>query len=443
MTSFKIKGGTPLKGAVRLGGAKNASFKLMIAAACGEGESRLLNISKIGDVDVTFKTLEALGVKCTRPGDNTVYILGNGISSDTIPQFAGEKTRASTLFAGLLLNKKGRAIIPQPGGCALGDRTVERHIEGFRAMGAKVQELESATIITAPDDGLHGATYRFPKKTHTGTEAMIIAAVLAHGQTIIENAGLEPEIDDLISYLNKMGGRVSRVKNGETIVIEGVDKLYGATHYVMSDRNEAVSYATMAIATKGDIIIEGAKKQNLEAFLHKLDEVGGRYEVEDYGIRFWYDQPLKATNITTGPEPEFMTDWQPLWTTMMTQAEGESHVIEKVHNNRLSFVKQLNTMGANIETYDPLPTNPAEFYQFNWPERVENPHAAKIIGPTPLHGMPNLTVPDLRGGATLVMAAIIAKGETIIRGIDQIERGYDSFDERLRALSAQIERIDD
>jgi UDP-N-acetylglucosamine 1-carboxyvinyltransferase len=442
MNSFKIQGGTPLKGAVRLGGAKNASFKLMIAAACGEGESRLLNMSKIGDVDVTYKTLEALGVKCSRPGDNTVYIYGNGVNSDTIPHFAGEKSRASTLFAGLLLAKKGRAIIPQPGGCALGDRTVERHIDGFRAMGASVEEVDHATIITAPEGGLHGATYKFPKKTHTGTEALIIAAVLAQGQTIIENAGLEPEIDDLIAFFNKMGASITRMGTGETIVIEGVDKLYGATHYVMSDRNEAVSYATMAIATKGDVIVEGANPDYLQAFLNKLDQAGGRYEIEDYGIRFWYDRPLVAVDLKTGPEPEFMTDWQPLWTTMMTQAQGESHVIEAVHNNRLAFTQELNTMGAKIELYDPEPENPNEYYEFNWPERVQNPHAARIQGPTPLHGMPNLKVPDLRGGATLVMAAIIAEGESLIHGIDQIDRGYENFDERLRNLSAKIERIE-
>jgi UDP-N-acetylglucosamine 1-carboxyvinyltransferase len=442
MTSFKIIGGTPLKGAVRLGGAKNASFKLMIAADCGQGESRLLNMSKIGDVDVTFRTLEALGIKCSRPGDNTVYIMGGELNSDTIPQFAGEKSRASTLFAGLLLNKKGKAIIPHPGGCALGDRTVERHLDGFRAMGATIEETDKATIMTA-EGGLHGATYKFDKKSHTGTEALIIAAVQAHGKTIIENAGLEPEIDDLINFFNKMGASISRMGNGETIVIEGVDTLYGATHWVMCDRNEAVSYATMAIATKGDIIVEGAEAKYLTAFLDKLDQVGGRYEVEDYGIRFWYDAPLSATDITTGPEPDFMTDWQPLWTTMMTQAQGESRVVEAVHNNRLAFTSELNKMGANIETYDPQPEDSATFYEFNWPERVNNPHAAKIVGPTPLKGRLDLVVPDLRGGATLVMAAIIADGETHISNIEHIDRGYESFDERLRNLSANIERIED
>lgn len=437
MTSFKIVGGTPLIGAVRLGGAKNASFKLMIAAAMGEGESRLLNMSKIGDVDVTFKTLEAIGIKCSRPGDNTVYITGGELSTHVIPKFTGEKTRATTLFAGLLLNKTRKAFIPLPGGCSLGDRFIDRHIDGLAAMGAKIECTFEGMEMSAPD-GLMGTTYRFEKKSHTGTEALIIAAVLAKGKTVLENAALEPEIDDMIEFFNSMGGQVKRT--GDAIEIIGVEKLHGATHVVMSDRNEAVSYACMAIATKGDIIVEGAKPEYLTAFLSKLESVGGKFEIAPYGIRFYYDQPLVSTDITTAPEPGFMTDWQPLWTTMMTSAKGVSNVIELVHNNRLAFTKELNIMGANIELYDPVLENPDELYQFIWPERIHNFHAARITGPTPLHGV-NMTVPDLRGGATLVMAAIMAKGESIIDNVELIDRGYERFDERLRNLSANIERI--
>jgi len=437
MTSFKIQGGTPLKGAVRLGGAKNASFKLMIAAACGTGESRLLNMSNIGDVEVTYKTLEAIGVKVSRPGDNTVYVVGDGLNSDTIPRFTGEKTRAATLFAGLLLNKYGRAIIPLPGGCSLGERPVDRHLDGFRALGATVICDEQGIRMEAPN-GLRGAHYTFPKKSHTGTEAIIIAAVLAHGQTVIGNAAHEPEIDDLISFFNAMGAQVKRV--GDTIVIDGVKTLHGATHYVMPDRNEAVSYATMAIATGGDIIIEGAVPAHIQAFLTALDSVGGHYELAPYGIRFFAGEPLRAANITTAPEPGFMTDWQPLWTTMMTQAVGVSEVVEAVTQHRLAFTDQLNVMGAKIEYFDPAPANPTEFYEFNLPEKIVYPHAVRVTGPTPLHGA-HMTVPDLRGGATLVMAAIMAKGESVIDNIELIDRGYEHFDARLRNLSANIERI--
>ncbi len=437
MTSFHITGGTPLKGAVRLGGAKNASFKLLIAAACATGESRLLNMSKIGDVEVTYKTLEAIGVAVSRPGDNTVYVTGDGLNTHIIPQFTGEKTRAATLFAGLLLNKKGQAVIPLPGGCALGDRPVERHLDGFRAMGAQV-DLTDVGIEMAAPNGLHGAIYRFPKKSHTGTEALIIAALQAEGKTVIENAALEPEVDDLISFCRKMGSDIRRV--GENIEIIGTKNLHGATHYVMSDRNEAVSYACMAIATRGDIILEGANADHLRAFLTKLEEVGGHYESSDYGMRFWYQTPLKAADIITAPEPGFMTDWQPLWTTMMTQAVGVSHVVEAVTQHRLAFTEELNQMGANITYYDPSPTDPTSYYEFNYPEKTSYPHAARITGPTQLRGA-NMTVPDLRGGATLVMAAIMAEGESVIDNVELIDRGYEKFDERLAQLSANIVRV--
>lgn len=440
MAKFRVVGGTPLKGSIRLGGAKNASFKLMIAASLGTGESRLLNMSKIGDVDITYKTLDSLGAVVSRPGDNTVYISSNGMDSDTIPEISGEKSRASTLFAGVLLNKLGRAVIPLPGGCALGARPINRHLEGLEALGAKIVHNSAGCEMIAPD-GLHGATYRFPKKTHTGTETLILAGVMAKGETVIENAGLEPEIDDLISFLNKMGSKIKRVKGSDTIKITGVKELHGATHRIMPDRNEAISYACMAIATKGDIIVESAVPEHLSAFMAKLDEVGGKYEVSDYGIRFWYDKPLRAANLTTAPEPGFMTDWQPLWTTMMTQATGESIIIEAVHNNRLIFTKELNKLGANITLFDPEIENPQDTYQFEWPEPTHNYHAARVVGPTPLKGT-NLTVPDLRGGATLVMAAIIASGESIISDIkDEIDRGYADFDDRLRNLSANITRI--
>jgi len=410
----------------------------MIAASLGKGESRLLNVSKIGDVDLTYHTLEALGLKLSRPGDNTIYLKASEFSTHIVPQFAGEKSRAATLFAGPLLAKLGKALIPHPGGCALGARPVDRHLAGLQALGAQIHSTPLGIELNAPG-GLHGATYRFPKKSHTGTEALLLAAVMAKGETVLENVGLEPEIDDLISFLNAMGGRVKRVE--EQLVITGVKSLHGATHLVMPDRNEAVSYACMAVASGGDIIVEQARASDLQAFLAKLEEVGGGYEIADYGIRFFSQGPLRACDLTTAPEPGFMTDWQPLFTTLLTQAQGTSHVIEAVHNNRLAFTHELNKLGAKITLYNPSPPNPAAFYEFDWPESTPSTHAAQIIGPTPLTGS-NLVVPDLRGGATLVMAALIARGHSLIAGIEHIDRGYENFDERLRALSAHIERLD-
>lgn len=438
MAGFKIIGGTPLKGSVKLSGAKNASFKLMIAAALGTGESELNNMSKIGDVDVTAQVLEKIGIGISRPNDRTIRINSNKISTDTIPQVGGKKTRAATLYAGVLLHKNGKAVIPMPGGCSLGERPIERHLQALESLGVIIERHSQHMVLRT--NGLIGTEFTFSKKSHTGTEAMIIAASVATGKTIIKNAGLEPEIDDLISFLNKMGANIKRKGSGETIEIIGASKLGSATHTIMPDRNEAVSYGCMALATKGDIIVKEAKEEHLRFFLSKLDEIGGKYEIAKEGIRFWHDSPLTATDITTAPEPGFMTDWQPLWTTLMTQANGVSHVIEAVHNNRLQFTTELNRMGARIRLYNKQVDNPEEFYEFDNPESSDNFHAAAITGPSPLVGC-EMTVPDLRGGATLVMAAIIAQGESIISGIEHIDRGYEHFEERLTQLTARITRV--
>lgn len=436
MSKFIVNGGIPLKGSVRLGGAKNASFKLMITAVLGNTESRLLNLSYIGDILVTQKTLKQLGVNITRCGERTVFIRPNGIKSYKIPQFSGEKTRGSTLFAAMLVAKNGKAFIPMPGGCSLGERPIDRHLEALKSLGVKVRCQNNWLYLEA--EQLKGANFKFSKKTHTGTEAMILAAVKAKGKTIIENAALEPEIDDMIGFLNKMGARIKRAPL-DKIVIEGVKQLKGAIHKIMPDRNEAVSYTVAALATKGDIVVENAREEHLKTFLHKLDEIGAKFRIADYGIRFWYEKPLRGTDIKTAPEPGFMTDWQPLWAILMTQAKGTSHVIEAVHNNRLQFTEQLVKMGAKIKLYNPEIENPDKFYEFDRACDDKNFHAAKIDGPTALKAT-DLTVPDLRAGAMLTIAALVAKGKSVLDGIEHIDRGYEDLDDRLRQLGARIRR---
>ncbi len=439
MAKFIINGGRPLRGAVTLGGAKNASFKLMIAAMLADSESRLLNLSHIGDVDITKKTMEALGVGVVECGPRTMFINPSKVSSSQIPQFAGEKSRASTLFASILLKQTGKAIIPQPGGCVLGARPIDRHLEALESLGVKIFNKEnSVELVTS---GLIGNKYRFAKKTHTGTECFILAAVKAKGRTIIENAGQEPEIDDLIDYLNKMGARIER-KQGNVIIIEGVDKLHGSIHKVMPDRNEAVSYACAALATKGDIVVENARKQDLAAFLDLVDKAGGKYETSGYGIRFWYEKPLKAVSIKTAPHPGFMTDWQPLWSVVMTQAMGVSEIIEAVHHNRFQFTKLLNQMGADIKLFNPQIDNPEDYYEFNIKDAQSGEyHGAKITGPTPLRSV-DVVVPDLRAGATLTIAALMAPGVNSVDNIEHIDRGYENLDISLSQLGADIKRVD-
>ncbi len=304
-----------------------------------------------------------------------------------------------------------------------------------------VKAIYEGDAIHLQCEKLQGTQFCFSKKTHTGTEALILAAVKAEGRTVIENAGQEPEIDDLISYLNKMGAKVTR-QPLDKIVIDGVKQLKGAIHQVMPDRNEAVSYAVAALATKGDIVVENAKEEHLKAFLQKIDEIGAEFSVSDYGIRFWYQRALKATDVKTAPEPGFMTDWQPLWTVLMTQAQGESHVIESVFDNRLQYIHQLNQMGASITLYQPSVEDPASFYEFDVTQQFASAHAAKILGPTSLSGT-ELTVPDLRAGATLTIAALIAQGRTTLHGIEHIERGYEDLDGRLRQLGANIQKVSD
>lgn len=438
MAKFVIQGGKPLKGAVRVGGAKNASFKLMIASLLAQGESRLLNISRISDVITTREVIRALGGGVESPGKGTIFINPDKIKTYKIPQKFGYKSRASIMFAGPLLSRFGQAFLPFPGGDPIGRRPIERHIWGLKALGAKVKHTNNFIHLSCRH--LKGIRYRFDKNTHTGTETLIMAAVRAKGTTILENAALEPEVDDLIEFLNEMGAKIKRLSNRK-IKIEGVTKLKGVIHKTIPDRNEIVSYACATLGTKGDVIIENAEEKHLQAFLKKVRQAGGRFETGCYGIRFWYEKPLKATDITTAPHPGFMTDWQPLWTTLMTQAKGESKIIERIYEYRLGFTQDLEKMGAKIELLNPKVTDPKTFYNFNLKDdRPEYFHGAKVSGPTLLKGM-DLVVPDIRAGATLTLAALIAQGKSTLSGIEHIDRGYEDLDSRLRELGANIKRV--
>ncbi|HPS40830.1 MAG TPA: UDP-N-acetylglucosamine 1-carboxyvinyltransferase, partial [Candidatus Woesebacteria bacterium] len=278
------------------------------------------------------------------------------------------------------------------------------------------------------------------KNTHTGTETLIMAAVLAKGKTMLENAAEEPEIDDLIVFLNQMGAKIRR-RSFRKIEIEGVEKLDGAIHKIMPDRNEAVSYACAAIATSGDIVVENARHRDLKAFLDKLDEIGAGYEIGDYGIRFYYKGPLVATDVETEIYPGFMTDWQPLFATLLCQCRGESIIHETVMQNRFQYVQDLKAMGAKIEYFKPMVKNPDSFYNFNWQDSsASDQHAIKIFGPTDFKGG-EFTIHDLRAGATILLAAIAAKGKTILHNIEQVERGYQNIDEKLVLMGAKIERV--
>lgn len=440
MSKFVITGGTPLHGSVRVGGAKNASYKLMIASLLGQSESRLLNFSRISDVELVGKIIEYLGCKVNKAGERAIFIDPSPIKDYRIDREHGEQGRFSTMFIPVLLHKFGMAEVPAPGGDKIGKRPLDRHFDGLKALGAKVWFEDGMYKAEAKE--LVGTTYKFKKNSHTGTETLIMAAVLAKGKTVLENAAMEPEIDDLIDFLNEMGANIRR-RAHRVIEIVGVDKLEGAIHKIIPDRNETVSYACAAICTKGDVIIENARHEHLKSFLEKLDEIGAGYEIGNYGIRFYYKGDLRATDIITEIEPGFMTDWQPLWATLMTQCEGESVIHETIMANRFQYVDELEKMGVKINKYNPEVKHPEKVYNFDLEnDSPENKHAIKILGKANLKAG-KFRVKDLRHGATLILAAMTADGVTEIEGIEHVDRGYENLDGRLRSLGAKIERVED
>lgn len=440
MRTLHVTGGSKLYGSIRLGGAKNASFKLMIAALLAESESRLLNFSRIADVETVASIINTLGGSARQAGERALFINPKGMHSHTLPSETGAQGRFSTMFIPVLLAKFGKADVPLPGGDRIGARPLERHFLGLEAMGVKIKHTKRG--ISATTDGLHGAVYRFEKNSHTGTETLLMAAVLAKGSSKLENAAEEPEIDDLITFLNSMGARIRR-RPGKIIEIIGVPSLRGAIHKIMPDRNEAVSYACAAIATKGDIIIENANAGHLEAFLDKLRDINAGYEIGTYGVRFFYNGLLRATDVVTQIHPGFMTDWQPLFTTLLTQCTGESVVHETIMQNRFQHIDTLKSMGANIETFQPEEMFPEKRYNFNLSDDLPGAqHAIRIFGPTALHHT-NCEVHDLRQGATILIAALVASGTSTLSNISHIERGYEELPERLISLGANISITDD
>lgn len=440
MTKLVVTGGTPLVGSVRVGGAKNAAYKLMIASLLANSPSRLLNLPQIADVDLTAQIIKSLGGKVENKGERMLMIDPRGLDQADLDPRVGHSSRASTIFLPILLTKFGQGSVPLPGGDKIGRRPLERHFAGLETLGAQLELQGEQVTATLPLGRFQGGHYRFAKNSHTGTETLLMAAVMADGVTTLENAAEEPEVGDLIAYLNQMGAKITHPKP-RTYRIEGVGQLVGTTYKVMPDRNEVVSYACAAIATKGDIVVENAREQDLHAFLDKLKEIGAGYEVGDFGIRFYYHQSLQATEVTTSIHPGFMTDWQPLWATLVSQATGTSVIHETVMQSRFQYAPALEQMGAKIEFFAPVVKNPNQTYNFNLDDDEPGAqHALKITGPAQFTGG-EFTIHDLRAGATLLLAALAGSGQTILHNVEQIDRGYEQLDTRLRQLGAKIERV--
>ncbi|MCO7203423.1 UDP-N-acetylglucosamine 1-carboxyvinyltransferase [Microbacterium sp. CnD16-F] len=431
--TLRIRGGRPLRGRVEVKGAKNLATKAMVAALLGETASILRDVPDISDVHVVRSLLEVHGVRVEDLEDGVIRLDPSGAVSahmEEIDAHAGA-SRIPILFCGPLLHLLGQAFIPDLGGCRIGDRPIDFHLDALRSFGAIVDKLPSGIRLSAPD-GLHGANIELPYPSVGATEQVLLTAVRAKGTTELRNAAIEPEIMDLIAVLQKMGAIISYEPN-RVIFIEGVESLRGYDHRSIFDRNEAASWAAAALATDGDIFVGGAKQQEMLTFLNVFRKVGGDFDIAEDGIRFRRGGPLKPVMVETDVHPGFMTDWQQPLIVALTQAEGESVVHETVYENRLGFTRALVQMGADIVVHpDGIASSDRRV-----PRRALE-QAAVINGPTPLHGA-DVVVPDLRGGYSYVIAALAAEGESTVRNIGIIRRGYEKFLEKLTDLGADFD----
>jgi len=441
MNKFIVNGGNILQGRVSVSGAKNVALKALVAACLTDEEVIIHNIPKISDFFVMSDIIHELGGEVILE-DHTAKVHVKSFSNNKISLDKAAHTRTSSMFLSPLLIRNKSALIPNPGGCRLGARPIDRTVEGLKSMGAEVDYVSDDGYFHATADELHGVHYTFDKNTHTGTETLIIAGVLAKGTTVLENAAAEPEIDELIDMLSSMGAKIKRVSSRK-IEIEGVPKLHGAEFTIKPDRNEIVTFAIAGIITKGDVFIENISSSFIKEFLDELEKANGGYEEKSDGMRFFYKGDLNATDVTTLPYPGFMTDWQAPWAVLMSQAHGKSTIHETVFENRFGYVNELNKMGAHIEFYKPEVSDPATIYNFNAEDaKEENYQAIRIHGPVSLHNGV-VSISDLRAGASLVLGALVAKGESIIHGVNYVRRGYEQFDERLKSLGADIKVKED
>jgi len=429
-----FEGGKPLVGEVSVRGAKNLVTKAMVAALLADTPSTLKGVPAISDVAVVRGLLEAHAVSVTEDADGELVLDPRGVKSAhfaEIDAHAGS-SRIPILFCGPLLHQLGEAFIPDLGGCRIGDRPINFHLDALRAFGAELEKSYEGIRLKAPQR-LVGARVDLPYPSVGATEQVLLTAVRAKGVTELTNAAIEPEIIDLIAILQKMGAIIV-VEPNRTIVIEGVETLQGYHHTALADRNEAASWAAAALATRGDIYVRGAKQQELMTFLNVYRKVGGLFDVDDEGIRFRHPgEAIKPVVIETDVHPGFMTDWQQPMVVALTQAEGRSIVHETVYENRFGFTDALVQMGAKIEVYQEgiasitrrVPRRPLE-------------QAAVVSGPTPLHGA-NIRVPDLRGGFSHVIAAVTAQGTSEVSNIGIISRGYEHLLQKLDGLGVSFE----
>lgn len=417
MEKYLIQGGGKLKGEIKVAGAKNHALKVLAACVMMDGECVIKNMPRIEDIFRMIEVMEGLGAKASWEG-STLTIDCSSISGSKPDFELARKFRASMMLAGPLLARFGKVSMPHPGGCIIGKRPIDLFMEGFRVMGAKIDEDENAFEIKAPK--LTGGRIVMTKVAVTATESLMMTACLAKGTTVIVNAAMEPEIPALADFLNSCGAKISGAGTSE-ITIEGVDKLNPGECEIIPDRIEAGSFIMMGLITGSEIKVSDCNPGHLEVVLATLEKAGAKMEIgDDYVIT--KPSKLRGTELRTHEYPGFITDLQAIFTVLMTQADGVSLIHETIFDGRLFYTDKLAQMGANIVMCDP--------------------YRVIVNGPTPLYGR-TLESPDLRAGMALVLAGLVAKGRTAIENIYQIERGYENIIERLQSLGANISKTAD
>lgn len=417
MERLIVKGGNRLVGKVKTSGAKNAVLPIIAASILGTSPSRLDEIPALEDVRTICAVLECLGIKVDASEPHTLKIDSREITSCEAPYELVRSMRASFLVMGPLLARKGYARISQPGGCAIGTRPIDLHLKGFEALGVKIEQGHGYIEASAPE-GMTGANIYLDFPSVGATENIMMAAAMANGTTVLENPAEEPEIVDLANYLNQMGARV-RGAGTNVITIEGVSELHGVQHSVIPDRIEAGTYMIAAAMTGGDVIIENVLPEHQKPLIAKLREAGALVEEDIDRIHVVGSGKLKAVDIKTLPYPGFPTDMQAQMMAMLSVAEGRSKITETVFENRFMHVVELNRMGANITTEG---------------------RSAVITGPAHLTGC-TVRATDLRAGAAMILAGLVAEGATEICDIYHIDRGYEEIAAKLTRLGADIKRV--
>ncbi len=439
MDILKIKGGSPLNGSVKAAGAKNAITKLLVASLLSDKRCVFFNVPNIADVEITVDLCREIGSEIHwDKKEGVIEIVTKELKSTYVPQRFSGSNRIPILMIGALLGRTDEDIIvPTAGGCKIGKRPIDFHVSALEKLGATIeyrQMKKEGAYFARAHQGLQGAIIQLPFPSVGATENTILAACRAKGTTVIKNAAIEPEIIDLVLFLQKLGVAIV-VDVDRTIRIQPTQDFYDVEHTVITDRIEVASIGMAAISTKGRVFIEGAQHQYMITFLNKLREAGAGFEVKNNGIDFFYKGPLKGgLLVETGVHPGFLTDWQQPFVVLLTQAAGHSIVHETVYENRFGYTETLNLMGADIQLFtDCLGSGSCRFHSQNYS------HSLVVKGATPLVAK-EITIPDLRAGFAYVMAALIASDTSVISGAHFLDRGYENLVEKLSGLGANITR---